>query len=31
MLLAWLDTTLTVQDESGEPARTEPGKKEIPA
>jgi transcriptional regulator with XRE-family HTH domain len=31
MLLAWLDTTLTVQDESGGPARTEPGKKEIPA
>jgi transcriptional regulator with XRE-family HTH domain len=31
MLLAWLDMTLTVQDESGKPARTEPGKKEIPA
>jgi hypothetical protein len=36
MLLAWFDMTLTVQDEStqqkrGEPARTEPEKKDIPA
>jgi transcriptional regulator with XRE-family HTH domain len=31
MLLAWLDMTLTVQDERGEPAQPESGKKDISA